>query len=58
VYADADRWLRSAVAAARLEATDPARAADERETAERARAALVAAERRRAGPVEEGAAAP
>jgi radical SAM superfamily enzyme YgiQ (UPF0313 family) len=57
-YADADRWLRSAVAAARLEATDPARAADERETAERARAALVAAERRRAGPVEEGAAAP
>ncbi len=39
-YKHADRWLRSDVAAFRLEASDPAQAALEREQAEAARAAL------------------
>ena len=42
-YKHADRWLRSEVAAFRLEAADPAEAARKRAEAEAARAALLAA---------------
>lgn len=44
-YQHADQWLRNEVAAARLDATDPAEAATHRARAAAARAALVAAGR-------------